>query len=122
MNSRTLLLLFAAAVSLGCSEYDAATIDVIHPDRETGQSRLVSVGGAATVKVTPQGPSEYSGTEGVSVRAGTPGLATAERTLLSDSWTILGHAPGEATFKVYVNEELVDTFRFTVVAFEGGAL
>ncbi len=122
MNGRTLLLVVGAVLSLGCAEYDAADVDVIEPDREAREARHVSVGGAATVKVKPQGRTEYSGTEAVSVRSETPGLATAERTLLSDSWTILGHAPGQATFKVYVNEELIDTFRFTVIAFEGGAL
>lgn len=118
MNSRSALLLFGALLWSGCSSYDAAEVDVIEPDRESFQSRTVTVGGAATVKVKPTGLSEYSGTEAVSVRSDTPALATAERTLLSDAWTVLGHAPGEARFKVYVNEELVDTFTFTVVTFE----
>ncbi len=121
MKTRTLLML-SALLTASCAVYDDADVDVIVADGESRAARTVSVGGAATVKIVPKGRSEYSGTEAVSIRAQTPSLAQAKRTFLADTWTILGVAPGRATFTVYVDEVRIDTFSFTVEPFEGGEL
>jgi hypothetical protein len=100
----------ATLLLTGCADYDSVDITLLHG------SRTVSVGGATTIKVEPQGRTNYSGTDPVDVRADTPTIAGIKQTILSDTWTILGRAPGTATFKVYVNDELIDTFSFTVAS------
>ena len=116
MKSRLLLFLGAALVA-GCADYDSAEVVVTHSDQSTAGDREVTAGGAVTVKVIPKGRSDYSGTEAVDIRAETPTIATARKTILSDSWTILGEAPGRATFTVYVDGLPIDTFHFTVIPY-----
>lgn len=118
MKTRTLFLL-ATALAFGCADYDSADVIVTHVDLSTSSDREVAIGGAATVKVIPKGRSEYSGTEAVDVRADSPSVATARKTILADTWTILGEAPGRATFTVFVDGLPVDTFQFTVVPYGG---
>lgn len=100
----------AALLVTGCADYDSVDVTLLHG------SRTVTMGGATTIKVEPQGRTNYAGTDAVDVRADTPTVASIKQTILSDTWTILGRAPGTATFKVYVNDELIDTFSFEVVA------
>lgn len=105
----------AVALMAGCADYDSADITVLHG------SRTVAVGGATTIKVEPEGRTRYAGTDPVDVRADTPTIAGIKQTILSDTWTILGRAPGTATFKVYVNDTLIDTFSFEVAPPAGGS-
>ena len=118
MKTRTLLIL-AAALASGCADYDSADVVVTHIDPSTASDREIAAGGAITVKVTPEGRSDYSGTEAVDVRADSPTVATARKTILSDTWTILGESPGRATFTVYVDGLPLDTFQVTVVPYGG---
>lgn len=98
--------------------YDSADVIVLHRDAGSFTAGDLSVGGAATVKIEPEGAREYQGTESVDLRAVNPSIATLRQTILSDTWTILGHTPGEARFRVYVDGEQVDDFTMTVVPFE----
>ena len=110
---------------LACSEsFDSAGITVTHRDPGVpyeADREQVSAGGAVTVEVRPEGRSEYSGTVSVRIDALDPGIATIQQTILSDRWTILGRAPGLATFRVYVDGTPVETFEFRVIEFEGVA-
>jgi hypothetical protein len=98
--------------------YDSADVIVLHRDAGSFTAGDLSVGGAATVKIEPEGAIEYEGTESVDLRAVNPSIASLRQTILSDTWTILGHTPGEARFRVYVDDTLVDDFVMTVVPFE----
>lgn len=120
MKRAALLVLATLTIFAGCADYDTANVIVLHRDAGTTGSRQVSVGGAATVKVEPEGRSNYSGTESIGVRAEDPTIASVKQTILSDTWTILGHAPGTASFRVYVDGEPLDRFTFTVTEFDGG--
>lgn len=116
--NRCTLMLCCVLIPLGCSNYDSADVDVIRRDGTTRGNTEVSVGSAATIKVIPEGRSNYSGTESVDVRAIDPGVATIRKTILSDTWTVLGESPGTAEFRVYVDGQAVDGFTFEVVRFE----
>lgn len=113
------LTLALSLLAPGCTVvYDSADVIVLHRDAGSFTAGDLSVGGAATVKIEPEGAIEYEGTESVDLRAVNPSIASLRQTILSDTWTILGHAPGEARFRVYVDDELVDDFTMTVVPFE----
>lgn len=116
-------LLGVLLVLSACTEpFDTATISVTHRDPGVpfeGEQAQLTTGGAVTVRVRPQGRTQYSGTESIRLEALDPGTATAQQTILSDRWTILGHAPGRARFRVYVDEAAIDTFEFLVIDFEG---
>ncbi len=118
MNRHTLFLIGTLAMGCDAATYDGADIFVLHQDAL--EPRQLSAGGAATVKVEPVGDADYTGLESVDVRADNSEIASVRQTILSDSWTILGHQPGQASFRVYVEGDLVERFTFTVVPFEEG--